>query len=99
MKLDELAKAVSAKSGTDSQAAHKVLEATFAVLAEQLAKENKVALQGLGTFIRKEGKEPGKSRTMFKAWSGKGKMSKEEKAAKKAKRQARKAAKAGEASS
>ena len=72
MDMNEIAQAISAKTGVDVQSTQKVLVAAFAVLGEQLTKEEKVKLEGLGTFLRKAGKEPGKSRTLFKAWSEKG---------------------------
>lgn len=109
MKLNELVESVSATSGVDPQAAEKILDAAFAVLSEHMAKGEKVELQGLGTFIPREGKGPGKkARTVFKPWGAKaagaegakakgGQAKKKNKAARKAKRKARKAAKASKA--
>jgi len=102
VKINEFAESVSVKSGVDPQAAEKVLDAAFAMLSEQMAKGEKIELQGLGTFVRKEAKEPGKkARTIFKPWGAKaagakgakGGKGKKNKAARKQKQKARKAAK------
>ncbi len=96
MKLKELAQTVSEKSGVDPQSATKVLHAAFGILSEQLGKDEKVRLQGLGSFVRKEGKQPGKAgRTVFKPWAAKDGQEKPSKEERMAKRKARKQAKAG----
>jgi nucleoid DNA-binding protein len=69
--IKEVAEKVGAKTGIDVQLAQSVLTQAFAIVGEQLAKEERVALQGFGTFLRKATKEPGKSRTFFRAWSAK----------------------------
>jgi len=72
MEIDELARIVSDRSGIEAAAAQKVLEALFATLGEELAKDEKVEVPGLGTFVRKRGKESGdKAKTLFRSWRGK----------------------------
>ena len=76
------------------QAVQNVLEAAFALLGEELNKDKKVELQGLGIFVRKQNRKSKKQeKTLFKSWSAKGAKSKKREAAnggKKAKRKTRK---------
>ncbi|HEY3637430.1 MAG TPA: HU family DNA-binding protein [Rhizomicrobium sp.] len=70
MKLEEMTQTVSEKSGVERQDVRKVLETAFAMLGEELAKGEKVELQGLGTFVRKQNNKAGKKGKMvFKSWS------------------------------
>jgi nucleoid DNA-binding protein len=66
MKLVELSEIVSKQSKQDEASVRKALRAAIAILKEQIAKEERFQVQGLGTFIRREGKEPGKSRVVFR---------------------------------
>jgi nucleoid DNA-binding protein len=94
VKIDDLTQTVSDRSGVEPQAVKKILESAFAVLGEELAKEDKLELQGLGTFIRRQNRKPGaRGRTLFKSWSVKSARIKKRKAGnakKKAKRKTRK---------
>ena len=95
MKIEELTEAVSAKCDVELLAIQKVLEASFVILAEELARGEKVEVQGLGTFVRKQGKAPGKKeKTLFKSWSAtgarKGRASKNGKKRKKSTRKGKK---------
>jgi nucleoid DNA-binding protein len=65
MKLAELADVVSKQTKVDEVTVRKALKAALSVIKEQIAKEEKFLVPGLGSFIRKEGKE-GESRTLFK---------------------------------
>jgi nucleoid DNA-binding protein len=83
VKIEELTLTVSDKSGVEPQAVQRVLEAAFALLGEELTKERKVELQGLGTFVRKQNRKSDKpGRTLFKSWSATGAKSKKRKAGK-----------------
>jgi nucleoid DNA-binding protein len=66
MKLAELADVVSKQTKVDEVTVRKALKAALSVIKEQIAKEEKFLVPGLGSFIRKDGKEPGESRTLFK---------------------------------
>jgi nucleoid DNA-binding protein len=66
MKLAELAKTASMKSGLDESSVHKALKAAMAALSEQIGKEERTRVPGLGVFVHKAGKEEGKSRILFK---------------------------------
>ena len=83
MKIEELTLAISDESGVETQAVKKVLESVFALLSERLSKEEKVELQGLGTFVRKQSRKANKQgKTLFKSWSATGSENKKRKAAK-----------------
>jgi hypothetical protein len=72
MKLLQLVHTVSGRSGVDPQTTRKVLETAFGILSEQLAADENVRLEGLGSFVHKPSTEPGKrSRTVFRPWSPK----------------------------
>jgi nucleoid DNA-binding protein len=71
MKLNELAEIISKQAKVDEVSARKTLRATIAYLKEQIAKEERFVVPGLGSFIRKEGKEPGMTRTLFKPFKEK----------------------------
>jgi hypothetical protein len=97
VKFEDLAQAVSARSGVDLQSTQKVLDAAFGALNEDLARKERIEFQGLGTFIQKQGRKTGtKGKTLFRSWSAAragGEMGKEEKSKKKARKKVRKGAK------
>ena len=66
MKFTELTEVVSKLAKADEKIVRRTLKAAMAVIREEMEKEDKVLVPGLGSFIRKEGKEPGSSRTIFK---------------------------------
>jgi nucleoid DNA-binding protein len=66
MKLNELSEIVSKQAKVEETAVRRTLKVTIALLKEQIEKEDRVLIPGLGSFIRKEGKEPGQSRIIFK---------------------------------
>ncbi len=66
MKLAELSEVLSAKTKVEAASVKKVLTAAFAVLSEQMNKEERTQVQGLGTFIKKAGKKTGAIRISFK---------------------------------
>ena len=66
MKLGELSEMISKQAKVEETAVRKTLKATLAYLKEQIEKEERFLVPGFGTFVRKEGKEPGQSRVMFK---------------------------------
>ena len=78
MKMKELVEEVSKCSGVGPGQVRKVLDATFATVAKQMAADDAVRLQGFGTFMRREGKNGGQSRIVFRQW-----LTKDEKQAKK----------------
>lgn len=71
MKINELAEIISKQSKVDEISVRKTLKATIAYMREQIAKEERFIVPGLGSFIRKEGKEPGTMRTLFKPFKEK----------------------------
>jgi nucleoid DNA-binding protein len=67
MTMKELVEAVSTKSNVEANVVKKVLTAAIAALQTDIAKEAKVKVQGLGTFVRRTSKkDPEKSRITFK---------------------------------
>ncbi len=66
MKLNELAEIVSKQAKMDEVSVRKTLKATMTYLKEQIDKEERLMVPGLGSFIRKAGKEPGISRILFR---------------------------------
>jgi len=66
MKFAELTEVVSKLVKVDEMTVRKTLKVAITVIREEMAKEEKVLVPGLGLFIRKDGKEPGSSRTVFK---------------------------------
>ena len=66
MKLTELTEVVSKQVKVDEVIVRKTLRAALSVLKDEIAKEEKFLVPGLGSFVRKEGKEPGTVRTLFK---------------------------------
>ncbi|HEX4160460.1 MAG TPA: HU family DNA-binding protein [Rhizomicrobium sp.] len=92
MKIEELTLTISDNSGVEPQAVRKVLEATFSLLGERLSKEEKVELQGLGTFARKQARKSNKEgKTLFTSWTATGAKSKKRKAGKGRKKAGKKA--------
>lgn len=92
VKIEELALTISDKSSVEPQAVRKVLEATFAFLGDRLSKEEKVELQGLGTFVRKESRKSNRQgKMLFKSWAATGAKSKKRKAGKGRKKARKKA--------
>jgi len=72
MNLLQLVHTVSGRSGVDPQTTQKVLETAFGILRKQLAADENVKLEGLGSFVHKPAAEPGRrSRTLFRPWSPK----------------------------
>jgi nucleoid DNA-binding protein len=71
MKLNELAEIISKQTRVDEISVRKTLKATIAYLREQIAQEERFTVPGMGSFIRKEGKEPGMTRTLFKPFKEK----------------------------
>jgi nucleoid DNA-binding protein len=71
MKLNELSEIISKQAKVDESSVRKTLKATAAFLKEQIAKEERFSVPGLGSFIRKEGKEPGQTRIMLKPFKEK----------------------------
>ncbi|HEY5049182.1 MAG TPA: HU family DNA-binding protein [Rhizomicrobium sp.] len=86
MKIEDLVKTVSGSTGVQADVTKKVIDATLETLGKQMAGEEPVKLQGFGTFMRKPGKEEGKTRVVFRSWP-----SKDEKLARKKKKLAKKA--------
>jgi hypothetical protein len=66
VKLNELAEIVSKQAKMDEVSVRKTLKATMTYLKEQIDKEERLMVPGLGSFIRKAGKEPGISRILFR---------------------------------
>jgi hypothetical protein len=85
MELKELVQAVSDSTGVAPDSVRKVLDAAFIVVNKEMGGEEAVKLQGLGTFMRKPGKDQGDSRVVFRPW-----LNKEQREAKKKKRLAKK---------
>ncbi len=56
MKKSELISLIAEKSGLSKTDAEKVFEATFEVIAENMAQQKKVMVQGFGGFSTKERK-------------------------------------------
>jgi nucleoid DNA-binding protein len=80
VKIEDLARTVSEKSGLEPLAVRNVLETAFALLAEELSKDDKVELRGLGTFVRKQSRKSGKGeKTLFRSWSAAGAKDKDRK--------------------
>lgn len=72
MDLKELTLAVSGKSSVEPPIVQKVLETAFEILGAELAKNEKVEIQGLGTFVRRQSRKSGKEgKTLFRSWSAK----------------------------
>jgi nucleoid DNA-binding protein len=78
MEMKELVEVVSAGTGVEAGSVRRVLDAAFIAVTKGMSGEKPVKLEGLGTFRKKEGKEPGKSKVVFRPW-----LSKSEKAEKK----------------
>lgn len=66
MKFAELTEVVSKLAKFDEKTVRKVLTVALTVIREEMAKEEKALIPGIGTFVRKEGKEPGSTRTVFR---------------------------------
>jgi nucleoid DNA-binding protein len=60
MDIEELARAVSKESSVERSTTLRVLEATFAIIGAELAKEQKVGIPGFGTIVRKLSRKSGK---------------------------------------
>ena len=63
MNKTELVAAIAEKAGTSKKGAEKVVNATFDVISEAMAKGDKISLVGFGTFevrerAAREGKNP-----------------------------------------
>ena len=71
MSLKDFSEAISTKTKVEANVVHKVLHAAFADLGERMTKEGRIKVPGFGTFVKKEGKEPGKSRISFKPLASK----------------------------
>jgi nucleoid DNA-binding protein len=71
MKLGELSEIISKEAKVDEASVRKTLKAAAAFVKEQIAKEERFSMPGLGSFIRKEGKEPGSSRILLKPFKEK----------------------------
>ena len=85
MSLKEFSEAISAKTKVEPALVEKVLHAAFTDLGERMTKEERCKVPGFGTFVKKTGKEPGKSRISFKPWP-----SKDERVQRKEKKQTKK---------
>lgn len=57
MTKSELIALIAEKSGLSKADAEKVFSATFEVIAEKMAKQEKIMVQGFGAFVTKERKE------------------------------------------
>ena len=62
MKLSEMAEKVSKVSGTDAVTARKVIRALFQSVAEDIGTQERTAIQGFGSFIKRKMKD-GEERT------------------------------------
>ena len=71
MKLNELSEIISKQAKVEETAVRKTLKATIAHLRELIEKEERVVVPGLGSFVRREGKEPGQSRILFRPFKEK----------------------------
>jgi nucleoid DNA-binding protein len=86
MSLKEFSETISVKTKVEPGSVQKVLHAAFADLSERMTKEERCKVPGFGTFVKKTGKQPGKSRISFKPWP-----SKDERVQRKEKKQLKKA--------
>ena len=67
MAMKELIEIVSTKSKIEQRIVRRVLTTAIDALKDNILKENKVKVQGLGTFVRRSSKkDPSKSLIMFK---------------------------------
>jgi nucleoid DNA-binding protein len=67
MTMKELIETVSTKSKVEQKIVRRVLTTAIDAMKHDISKEDKVKVQGLGTFIRRAlKKDPSKSRIMFK---------------------------------
>jgi len=71
MKLNELSEIISKQAKVEETAVRKTLKATITHLRELIEKEERVVVPGLGSFVRREGKEPGQSRILFRPFKEK----------------------------
>lgn len=71
VKLNELTEIISKQAKVDETSVRKTLKAMTAYFKEQITKEERFTAPGLGSFVRKEGKEPGTSRILFKPFKDK----------------------------
>jgi nucleoid DNA-binding protein len=99
VKIEDLTRAVSEQNGAEPGDVRKILDTAFSLLGAQLSKEEKVELQGFGTFVRRKSRKSEKqTRTLFRSWSAtgeKGAKRKAAKARKKARKKTRKSNKGG----
>ena len=85
MTMKELIETVSTKSKTESQIVKRVLTSVMDTLKDSIEKEEKVKVQGFGTFMRKTSKkDPQQSRIVFKLSTPKDPEKVKERKAKKA---------------
>ncbi len=66
MKFNELAEVISKQTKVDEITVRRTLRATINFVKEQIVKEERFALPGLGAFVHREGKEPGQSRIILR---------------------------------
>jgi nucleoid DNA-binding protein len=66
MKLSEMAEKVSKVSGTDAVTARKVIRALFQSVAEDIGAQERTAIQGFGSFIKRKMKDGEEQRILFK---------------------------------
>jgi nucleoid DNA-binding protein len=67
MTMKELIETVSTKSKVEEKLVKRVLTTAIDTLKHDISKEDKVKVQGLGTFVRRTSKkDPSKSRISFK---------------------------------
>ncbi|MGD0192662.1 MAG: HU family DNA-binding protein [Rhizomicrobium sp.] len=72
MEIKELVESVSSSTGVEPGSVRRVLDAAFVAVTNGMGGEKPVKLEGLGIFRKKEGKEPGKSKVVFRPWGAKG---------------------------
>ena len=66
MTMKELVEIVSIKSKVEQKLVRRVLTTAIDTLKDNISKEDKVRVQGLGTFVRRSSKkDPSKSLIMF----------------------------------
>jgi len=87
MNFKELVDEVSSRSGVGTGAVKKVLDATFATVADKVAAGTPVRFKGFGTFLLREAKKGEPSRVVFRQW-----LTDDQKQSKKEDREARRAA-------
>ena len=86
MNLKELVESVSGSTGIAAASVKRVLDATISAVNKEMEGEEPIKLQGLGTFVRRAGKEDGTTRIVFRPW-----LTKDQRQAKKEKKKTKKA--------